>query len=117
MSGVSHYVTKTLPPSRPGISGHDWRKSGNPPPTNYFKTREMNFNDCLNEPYFDEYYTTDYEPYYDGEFVEYSYDPCYESSAQVIEQNQTKPNETDDVTVLGSSDKDFRITSKSDTLK
>lgn len=49
MSGVSHFTTKPLPPS-----GHDWRKFGNPPPSNYFKTREMNFNQCLG--YDEQYY-------------------------------------------------------------
>lgn len=40
MSGVSHFVPKPLPPP-----GHDWQKFGNPPPSNYFKTREVNFNE------------------------------------------------------------------------
>lgn len=82
MSGVSHYATRNLPPTS-FLRGHDWTKSGNPPPSNYFKTREVNFNDCLgyedpHDNYYDyyypeyyacddydqypEYYCTDYEP-------------------------------------------------------
>lgn len=52
MSGVSHYITKERPPMGQ-IPGHDWRRFGNPPPSNYFKTREMNINE-INE--FDNYY-------------------------------------------------------------
>lgn len=57
MSGVSHYVTKPLPPT--GLSGHDWSKSGNPNPSNYFKSREMNFNECVG---YDGYYYPEYSP-------------------------------------------------------
>lgn len=72
MSGVSHFATKPLPPT-----GHDWRKFGNPPPSNYFKTREVNFND------FDYAYDpSDYEhgypeDYYSTEYFDYEYQPDY----------------------------------------
>lgn len=66
MSGVSHFVSKPLPPT-----GHDWRKFGNPPPSNYFKTREVNFND----------FDYDYNPYYDYDYNQSDYYQeydCYE---------------------------------------
>lgn len=78
MSGVSHYVTKTLP-SRPQLTGHDWTRQGNPPPSNYFKTRELNFNDAYDMCYdpYAEYYDDNYyvcsEPYYTE-----TYDTCYD---------------------------------------
>lgn len=55
MSGVSHYVTRALPFPQPA---HDWRKHGNPPPSNYFKTREMNFTECYDN--YDSYYPDSY---------------------------------------------------------
>lgn len=58
MSGVSHYVVRERP-QLGQLSGHDWRKHGNPPPTNYLKSREMNMNECAS--YNDYYYYT--EPY------------------------------------------------------
>lgn len=60
MSGVSHFVPKPLAPS-----GHDWRKFGNPPPSNYFKTREVNFTE----------FDHDYNPHY--EYDDYSHVDCY----------------------------------------
>lgn len=64
MSGVSHFTPRNLPSSS-FANAHDWRRFGNPPPTNYFKTREMNFNECMGyEPNYEVYdaYET-YEPY------------------------------------------------------
>lgn len=66
MSGVSHFVPKPMP-----FRGHDWSRGGNPPPSNYFRTREMNFNECYdyfhqNEPYDNlELYQYDYDGYPD----------------------------------------------------
>lgn len=57
MSGIQHFTPRALPPTS---MGHDWRTFGNPPPNNYFKTREINLNDCA---YDDSYY--DYQDYYD----------------------------------------------------
>lgn len=62
MSGVSHFVPKPLP-----MTGHDWRRSGNPPPSSYFKTREVNMNE-FNCDY-------EYEPYYDHNYADY-YQEC-----------------------------------------
>ncbi|CAH0404793.1 unnamed protein product [Chilo suppressalis] len=68
MSGVQHFNPKPLPPTT-GLRGHDWRTQGNPPPTNYFKTREMNMNEC-----------------YDGNYYcDYNYDPYYEYHSQIDE--------------------------------
>lgn len=66
MSGVQHFTPK------PMLSGHDWRRSGNPPPNNYFKSREMNVNECAA---YDDSYNTDgycYEPeYYYNDYSDY----------------------------------------------
>lgn len=68
MSGVSHFATKPLPPS-----GHDWRKFGNPPPSNYFKTRDVNVNDCVTyDDYYNAIYSECYEPYYDTDYGDYA---------------------------------------------
>lgn len=79
MSGVSHFVSKPMP------RAHDWARSGNPPPSNYFKSRELNFNECpdyeygpyyehytesyFNEPEFHDYYHTHADNgYYDQSY-------------------------------------------------
>lgn len=89
MSGVSHYVSKPMP-----VRGHDWSKFGNPPPTNYFRSREANFNYFYNEPTCDspDYYYeapgSDYiaynEEYYNCEPQPYYYEPNY--SDVVVEE-------------------------------
>jgi len=71
MSGVAHYFPKTLPPT---MTGHEWRHYGNPPPSNYFKTREINFNNS--EDYNDSYYYPDTADYY-YETPDTAYDHCY----------------------------------------
>lgn len=71
MSGVSHYVEKRLP-----LTGHDWRKHGNPPPTNYFKTRELNFNE-FDESGYDNSYYWDYNMYSDFSGPAYHEDYYY----------------------------------------
>lgn len=106
MSGVSHFVPKTLPPS-----GHDWRRFGNPPPNNYFKSREANFNefDCYN---YDYNYTDLDENWYDYEWYnDSSYnneiDYCLGTPVvQEMDQNPTPAN-----------DENFQIVSKSDKPK
>lgn len=89
MSGVSHFSTKPLPPR---IPGHDWRRFGNPPPSNYFKSREINLNESYdiydnNYNYYPDYYyyqadytEPDYNSYYDHQTVPgniYENDPQY----------------------------------------
>lgn len=59
MSGVSHFTPRVLPPT-----GHDWARQGNPPPSNYFKTRDVNVNECT--PY-DDYSNFYYSDYYDSD--------------------------------------------------
>lgn len=97
MSGVSHYVAKPMP--RP-MTGHDWTRHGNPPPTNYFKTREMNFNefdfnyydhpeynyDCYEQTYFE----PTYEPTYEIQPYTNDYIPAYveESQEEATAENQ-----------------------------
>lgn len=61
MSGVSHYVARERP-FQSQLTGHDWRKSGNPPPSNYFKTREMNINECSNYDNYN-YYQPEFYPF------------------------------------------------------
>lgn len=73
MSGVQHFTPRVLPPTVPRITGHDWNKHGNPPATNYFKTREMNFNECNNDGYADYYYDPN-----DNYYVDHYECPTYE---------------------------------------
>ncbi|CAH2240148.1 jg20695 [Pararge aegeria aegeria] len=74
MSGVSHFANKPLP-----HSGWNWAKQGNPPPSNYFKARDVNLNECSN--YVDYYkYPDHYDYYYDpNDGIDYSdqYYDCY----------------------------------------
>lgn len=116
MSGVSHFVTKALPPT---IQGHDWRKFGNPPPTNYFKSREVNFNevdDCYYPDYYYEptdYPETDYGNNYDYQSVqEYYYDPQYyddvPSSSNAIEPAQPSNNQKEQDFPKGRSNRELR---------
>lgn len=111
MSGVSHYVTKTAPP--PKVL-HDWTKHGNPPPTNYFKSRELNFNDGQYYEPFDNYndydnFYTEYEPtYYETTYDVTPYDQPYEYLPAYVE-------ETPDESPL--ENQDFQKDTKSDKQK
>lgn len=74
MSGVSHYVAK---PMAPVFRGHDWAKFGNPPPSNYLKSNQINFNETYN--YSDDYNYSDFynepcEPYYNYDYAPNYYD-------------------------------------------
>jgi hypothetical protein len=129
MSGVSHYVVKERPASGQ-ISGHDWRKQGNPPPSNYFKAREMNVNECAsygdyyypnynehytcNEPVDYFYYTTEYyydEPnYYVSDQSNYELPPLQqETQAVSLEEPQPSTSFT--------GEQDFPKSTKSNKLK
>lgn len=111
MSGVASFTTKHLPPS-----GHDWTKFGNPPPGNYFKSREINFNDFYNDnPYYEydysqvDYYNNDfnnYDQYYDFNYVE-EQSWCGEDPS-VEEVDQKAPS---------SEDQNFQKVSKLNTQK
>lgn len=117
MSGVSHYVTRQLPQT-PALTGHDWRKFGNPNPSNYFRTREMNYNYCANEPLYPEYYTDYYEPHYDNcEFVEYQDPYVYESTHQEYTEYPQTSNVVDDNTTSKTTEPDFQKVQISDTIK
>lgn len=73
MSGVSNFVSKPLPPR---LTGHDWQRQGNPPPTNYFKSREVNFNETYED--YDQYYPEYYYDQYDYNDVYYDNGNPYE---------------------------------------
>lgn len=77
MSGVSHYVSKPFPSQTP----YNWTRNGNPPPSNYFKSREVNFNEFYEQaeqyqPYYD-YYQYESDFYDQPEFTDSSYYTCY----------------------------------------
>lgn len=114
MSGVSHFVPKPMP--RP-LTGHDWTKHGNPPPSNYFKTREMNMNEVDCYDYY-EYPDYAYDNYYDQSYPEpCTYEPMYEASAcsdyvpAYVEEHQNVSEGT------SAENQDFQIAQKSDKLK
>lgn len=114
MSGVSHYVTKPFPAPRPT---HDWSRSGNPPPTNYFKTRETNFNELYDQPSYCDDLQGDYYDYYQqdtSEYPDYAYGYSYEpqprySESYCVEEVQEA--------IPTSENEDFQKTFKSDKLK
>lgn len=128
MSGVSHYVAKDKP--LPGqLSGHDWRKNGNPPPSNYFKTKEMNMNVCAD--YNDQFYYPDYygEPEYNYYAVNteyYNIEPTYYTDEMLyyydnLAINYPSPATNDPqpstASTSASSESDFQKQEKSDKLK
>lgn len=114
MSGVSHYVTKPLPMP---IRGHDFSRFGNPPPSNYFKSREINSN-ILYDPYYethaDDTYGYEYSDYpdyahelnYDQTFNPYWYD--VQSPVLIEETNEDAQKSTSE---------DFRKDPPSEKLK
>lgn len=116
MSGVQHFTPK------PMLSGHDWRRSGNPPPNNYFKSREMNVNECA--AYEDSYYTDGYcyEPeYYYNDYSDYSPYGILECDTETTYYDTTEENNfVEEVQPQASnshSDKDFQERRLSKKLK
>lgn len=89
MSGVVPYTPKVLPPS-----GHDWTKLGNPPPSNYFKSREVHFNDCLAYDTDQDYYpsTFDYQTDYDHNLDYNNPYPYYPDYPNSYSDNYEMPN-------------------------
>lgn len=81
MSGISHPVARPLPLTR---QFHDWRIHGNPPPNNYFKTREVNTNEIY-EPTYDYEYDY-YDSYYDQNEINNEY---YDYEPVTIEETPT----------------------------
>lgn len=109
MSGVSHFVQKTLPPSS-FATGHDWRKFGNPPPTNYFKSREMNFNDCMGYDYDPSY---EYQNEYYADYETYEYPGYYcadpeQQNPQHPEINNIPSNEDNPEQLLAIENSNFQ---------
>lgn len=115
MSGVSHFVPRLLPPSG-ALRGHDWTRSGNPPASNYFRSKEMNFNDC--SAYYDYGdYVTDYYSYYEpNEYFDGYY---YAGFDQICPQQPETPNVTvtDEAAQSVTVKEDFQNPPKSDKPK
>lgn len=101
MSGVSHYVSRPMP-----MRSHDWTKSGNPPPSNYFRSREINLNECYEYPYYEPYYDDRYEEYHCDFYEQPNYThydmsmaqqptcaDTYGSTSEETQTNVTTPNE------------------------
>lgn len=108
MSGVSHFVPRPLPVN-------DWRTFRNPPPSNYFKTREMNFNEMTDDydayNYPDYYYALpDYyyvcEPYDYSDFYDYQ-QTNPENQLNVDQLNNAKCLEAQP-SATSKADQDFR---------
>lgn len=111
MSGVSHYVTKPFPSRQP----HDWMKTGNPPPSNYFKTKEINFNEFYDQPDYDPYYEQFYHEYY-NDYPDYS-SPIYYEPTQFSETEIVEDNDETKISPPISECEDFREKPQSDKLK
>lgn len=95
MIGVQHYSSRMVP--------RDNRdKSGNSPPNNYFKTREMNVNECADYDDSYSYMTPDYyyEPDYaysvDNNNYEYNTYPVVEYDTNVTYYDSTDNQVTDE---------------------
>ena len=88
MSGVSHFVPRPLP----ATNSWNWAQQGNPPPSNYLKTRDVNVNECSN--YGEDYYYPDlsdyfyFDPYYQDYF--YFNDCTYDVTPQQTDGTNDK---------------------------
>lgn len=108
MSGIQRFTPKVLPHSM--MSGHDWRKSGNPPPNNYFKSREMNMNECaaFDDPHYNSFYYYQEPDYSHNDYTYYNndYSPDYAHDFH----NNYNPHGDDCITQVDNSsdDRDFR---------
>lgn len=114
MSGVTPFVTKHLP-----LTGRDWRQFGNPPPSNYFKTREVNFNETDADYNYsnDMYFGPDYDDcsYYDDYYAHEQY-PYYEHEQQYHYQEAPVVEEVEP-SVASPNNEDFRKGSKPEKRK
>ena len=108
MSGISQPVARTLYPSQ-GV--RDWRTHGNPPPSNYFKTKEMHMHDF--QPDFYPYDFAYYDPtnYYDPYFESYN-NPEYEILHLTENENQ---NDTDCENSVNTEQQQSNFTQTSNT--
>lgn len=118
MSGVSHYVAKPVPP-RPV---HDWSKFGNPPPSNYFKSREVNFNDYYDQNYcdysYDDYHHNDYYTQEINDYPEQYYPSGYSDNSHYEQTPPTEPYSVEEVADISLPvNTDFQEVPKSDVLK
>lgn len=98
MSGVIPYVANPLSIRQL----HDWTKHGNPPPSNYFKTRELNFNDLYDQQdYYDDY--GDHDTYY-------YYPDGYDCPGQTyFTTSDTQTNELVSTPVIAKESQDDKI--------
>lgn len=87
MSGISHPVARPLPPTR-----QDWRIHGNPPPNNYFKTREINSNEIFDYSEDYSYDGNDFDSYYNDYVV---HEPEYDTYQLTHENPDTQTTESD----------------------
>jgi hypothetical protein len=109
MSGVSHFVPRTLPPT----GRQDLSNFTNPPPSNYFRTREINFNEL----------GYDYDPYHEYDYgcdqTSYPYDyldyPYYEEQSCYLEPAIVE--EVVDTNSVPVGDVNFQESSKSEKPK
>lgn len=126
MSGISHYIAKERPSFGPSTT-HDWRNSGNPPPSNYFKTKEMNMNVCLDDGgqyyYYPEYsIEPDFNCYLENPEY-YNIEPMYCAGTDLNPENfaigypVAATNEPEPSTSKSSNEQDFQKREKSDKLK
>lgn len=116
MSGIQHFAHTALPPTS---MGHDWRKFGNPPPNNYFKTREINLNECA---YDDSYY--DYQDYYDtgcynDEIHSNNYDTTYnyDDRVQFCDPSSNAELSNEAQAMCSNMESDFQESAPSNKLK
>lgn len=112
MSGVQRFTPRPLPHTL--MTGHDWRKLGNPPPSNYFKSREMNLNECA--VYDDSYYNpydcyyepvygyNDYAHYTNDLTPDYACDPTYFNTTNDISSPSNSVSHAED----NCDDQDFQ---------
>lgn len=118
MSGVSHVTTRALPPSS-FATGHNYFKSGNPPPTNYFKAKELNFNECYdydNNPceYYEEYHYPEGEYYYEEPYPQHTDPYVYEQVQYKVDYPQEADSSEPQTC---SKDEDFQRDVKSNKRK
>lgn len=89
MSGVSHFDTRPMP-----LRGHDFFKQGNPPPGNYFKSREMNFNDVYDYYNYDSNENDQYY-YNESDYTKSDYEQCTEPGYSNYTVEETTSENTD----------------------
>ncbi|CAK1540651.1 unnamed protein product [Leptosia nina] len=119
MSGVSHYVTRERPLTTQ-LTGHDWRKHGNIPASNYFKTKEMNMNECdsYENYYYPEYYNCDaYDYYYAGNDFYYPESYCVEQSCEPLNECPSGYSDEPQPSTSSVEEQDFQKRMKSDKSK